>query len=130
VPPDQSRLDQDAAAGRGALGEAAFEAAWAEGCAMSLDQAVAFALRTEEPPSPRRVAGARRPPDRLTPREREVAGLVAQGLTNREVAEHLIVSERTVDTHVEHIRNRLRLRSRAQIAAWAVAHGLAPAPPS
>ena len=56
------------------------------------------------------------------PFEREVAGLVASGLTNRQIAARLVVSERTVDAHVEHIRTKLGVRSRAQIAAWMVAH--------
>jgi non-specific serine/threonine protein kinase len=56
----------------------------------------------------------------LTGRQREVAALVAQGLTNREIAEALIVSERTVHSHVRAILNRLALTSRTQIASWAV----------
>ena len=54
----------------------------------------------------------------LSPREREVAGLVAQGLTNRQIAEQLVISERTAETHVEQIRSKLGFRSRAQIAGW------------
>jgi DNA-binding CsgD family transcriptional regulator len=59
----------------------------------------------------------------LTRREREVAGLVAQGLTNREIAERLVVSERTAEGHVEQIRNKLGFNNRSQVAAWAVAGG-------
>ncbi|MEK8173919.1 helix-turn-helix transcriptional regulator [Streptomyces sp. M19] len=55
------------------------------------------------------------PADPLTPREREVAALVASGLSNREVAERLVISKRTADTHVEHILTKLRITSRAQI---------------
>jgi DNA-binding CsgD family transcriptional regulator/tetratricopeptide (TPR) repeat protein len=54
----------------------------------------------------------------LTPREREVAALVARGLTNLQVAEELTISERTVEGHVERILGKLEFRSRAQIAAW------------
>lgn len=54
----------------------------------------------------------------LTRREREVAALVAEGLTNREIADRLFISERTADGHLEHIREKLAVRSRAQIAAW------------
>ena len=54
----------------------------------------------------------------LTPREREVAALVADGMTNREIAERLVISERTAEYHVEQIRNKLGVRSRAQVAAW------------
>jgi DNA-binding CsgD family transcriptional regulator len=60
----------------------------------------------------------------LTTREKEVATLVAGGLTNREIAERLVISERTAEGHIEQIRNKLGFRSRAQIAAWAVAEGL------
>src|SRR5262249_29187103 len=56
----------------------------------------------------------------LTEREREVAALVAQGKSNREIAEHLVLSERTVDKHVGSILSKLEFHSRAQIAAWAV----------
>jgi DNA-binding NarL/FixJ family response regulator len=60
--------------------------------------------------------------DLLSDREWEVAMLVARGLSNRQIAAQLIVSERTVDTHVSHILRKLSLVSRAQIAAWAVQH--------
>jgi pimeloyl-ACP methyl ester carboxylesterase/DNA-binding CsgD family transcriptional regulator len=58
---------------------------------------------------------------RLTSRQGEVAALVTQGLTNREIGERLGISERSAEGHVEHIRVRLGVRSRAQIAAWWVA---------
>ncbi|OLC55508.1 MAG: hypothetical protein AUH85_09110 [Chloroflexi bacterium 13_1_40CM_4_68_4] len=54
----------------------------------------------------------------LSPREREVADLVAEGLTNREIAERLVISERTAEGHVEQIRNKLAFHSRTQIAGW------------
>jgi DNA-binding NarL/FixJ family response regulator len=60
----------------------------------------------------------------LTAREREVAGLIARGLTSRKIAEALHISEKTVDCHADHIRTKLDLGSRVEIAAWAVAHGL------
>ncbi len=58
---------------------------------------------------------------KLTQREREVAGLVANGLTNREIAKKLFISERTAEYHVEQIRNKLGFHARSQIAAWIVA---------
>ena len=61
----------------------------------------------------------------LTAREREVAALTAQGKSNREIAEILVVSERTIETHVGNILAKLGFASRAQIAAWAVEQGLA-----
>jgi pimeloyl-ACP methyl ester carboxylesterase/DNA-binding CsgD family transcriptional regulator len=59
----------------------------------------------------------------LTSRQREVAAPVAGGLTNRQIAERLVITERSAESHVERIRDRLGFRSRAQIAAWFVATG-------
>lgn len=61
----------------------------------------------------------------LTPREREVAVLVAQGKSNRAIAAELVISERTTESHVTNILGKLGFTSRAQIAAWAVDIGLA-----
>src|SRR5262249_54547201 len=66
---------------------------------------------------------------RLTPRELEVARLVADGLTNQAIARRLSVAPRTAEAHVENIRRKLQVRSRAQIAAWVTRHG-GPAPSS
>jgi DNA-binding CsgD family transcriptional regulator len=74
------------------------------------------------PPSP--LQAARQAHDGLTAREREVAGLIAQGLSNRALADTLVVSERTIAKHVENILSKLHFSSRAQIAAWAVEKGL------
>ena len=60
----------------------------------------------------------------LTEREREVAALIAQGKSNREIADELVVSYRTVETHVGTILSKLAFSSRAQIAVWAVEIGL------
>jgi DNA-binding CsgD family transcriptional regulator len=60
---------------------------------------------------------------RLTPRELEVARLVADGLTNQAIARRLSVAPRTAEAHVENIRRKLQVRSRAQIAAWVTRHG-------
>ena len=57
---------------------------------------------------------------RLTRRQEEIASLVAQGLSNREIGEKLFISERTVDGHLEEIRNKLGMSSRAAITAWVV----------
>jgi DNA-binding NarL/FixJ family response regulator len=63
-------------------------------------------------------------PGQWTQREREVAVLVAQGLGNREIAATLVLSIRTVESHVTHVMSKLDLRSRAQVAVWVVEHGL------
>ncbi|HLZ29446.1 MAG TPA: LuxR C-terminal-related transcriptional regulator [Chloroflexota bacterium] len=54
----------------------------------------------------------------LTPREREIAALVAKGFTNRSIAQQLVISERTAEFHVEQIMNKLGFHSRAEVAAW------------
>ena len=79
-------------------------------------------LPKEKPLHPRSVA--RQAFGGLTPREREVAALVAQGKTSREMADLLVVSERTAEVHVSNILGKLGFTSRAQIAAWAVEKGL------
>jgi DNA-binding NarL/FixJ family response regulator len=61
---------------------------------------------------------------RITRREREVASLIAEGLTNAEIAETLVLTEGTVANHLEHVLRKLRLRNRTQVATWAVEHGL------
>ena len=61
--------------------------------------------------------GAKRPAA-LSPREAEVARLVAEGLTNRQIAERLVISERTAQNHVQHILTKLGFTTRSQIAAW------------
>ena len=60
----------------------------------------------------------------LTGRETEVAGLVAEGLTNQAIATRLTIAPRTAEAHVENIRRKLGVRSRAQIAAWVTEHRL------
>ena len=58
----------------------------------------------------------------LTPREREIAELVGEGLTNKDIAARLVISSRTAEGHVEHILNKLSFTSRAQVAVWVAEH--------
>jgi len=74
-------------------------------------------------------AGPAERPELLSLREREVAALIARGLTNRQIADELVISERTAEGHVEHIRDKLGVRSRAEVAVWAVQSGLVAPPP-
>ncbi|MFK0154755.1 ATP-binding protein [Streptomyces sp. NPDC090493] len=98
----------------GALGHAAYELALADGGKNDTPaQAIAFALDTG--PEPAVLVAA---PSPLTRREREVAALVAEGMTNRQIAAALGRSPRTVDCHVENILAKLNSSRRAQIAAW------------
>lgn len=62
-------------------------------------------------------------PVQLSRREREVAEMVAAGLSNAEIARRLVISTRTAEAHLEHIRTKLKFRSRAQVAAWVVSLG-------
>jgi ATP/maltotriose-dependent transcriptional regulator MalT len=117
--PAYSEIRKDAAAKcRDALGSERFEAARRRGRALSLTDAVALA-RGES----RGVAAAG--PKPLTRREREIAGLVATGLGNREIAVRLFLSKRTVDSHIEHIFGKLDITSRAQLANWVLAQSRA-----
>ncbi|MGW0174035.1 protein kinase domain-containing protein [Rhodococcus sp. NPDC003322] len=103
---------------RRALGQRAFEAAHREGQSLDLDAAIAYALGQ----GPESASPTAEPLPELTKRERQVADLVAEGLTNRTIASNLVISQRTVDGHVEHILTKLGFTSRAQIAAWVVEH--------
>lgn len=69
--------------------------------------------------------GRTRPRDLLTPREREIARLVAQGLTNAEIAAEIVVTPGTVKTHLANVQTKLEVRNRVGIAAWAWRSGLA-----
>ena len=60
----------------------------------------------------------------LTVRECEVAALLAAGLSNREIARSLVISDATVGVHVKHILTKLQFKSRARVAVWAAEHGL------
>jgi ATP/maltotriose-dependent transcriptional regulator MalT len=142
---------------RAHLDEAMFAQAWDHGRTMPLEQVITYALATEDAPptdtkpseadaekassdlpsaallsppspplSPQRAAKQRF--GGLTSREREVARLVAQGKSNRAIADELVVGISTVETHITHIFTKLGFSSRAQIAAWAVDKGLAQVP--
>ena len=113
---------QDVAATRRALGEVSFAAIWEAGQAVSLEEAMTDALALAAPAAPAPPAMEAVSP--LTAREQEVAGLIVQGLTNRQIAARLSISPNTVERYVEHILNKLGLSSRARVAAWAVERGL------
>jgi predicted ATPase/DNA-binding CsgD family transcriptional regulator len=103
------------------LGVQTFAAEWAAGRAIGPDEAARLALRLGADDTAQYEAApagtGRRP--LLTRREREVAALVARGLTNRQAAETLLVAPRTVETHLEHIFSKLGVQTRAEVAAWA-----------
>jgi len=109
--------DAAVAATREALGESDFDAAWTEGAAMSTADAIAYAQRGR---------GERKRPASgwasLTPTECEVVRLVAEGLGNKDIAERLFISPRTVQTHLTHIYAKLNLTSRIQLVQEAARH--------
>lgn len=101
-------------AARRTLGTRAFDTAYRRGQAMSMNTAVAYALGA---PETERASGPGST-GTLTKREHQVADLVAQGLSNKQIAAKLVISQRTAQSHVEHILTKLGFTSRAQIAAW------------
>lgn len=103
---------------RDLLGLKAFEAAFAAGAALATKEAIAVAL--EEATEPQAGTAQK---SVLTRREQEVARLVNEGLSNREIAETLVISQRTAQSHVENILRKLSFSSRAQVAAWVAGNG-------
>jgi predicted ATPase/class 3 adenylate cyclase/DNA-binding CsgD family transcriptional regulator len=102
---------------RNALGKRDFDAAWTEGAALSVNDAIAYAQRGR---------GQRKRPTSgwasLTPTERDVVQLVSEGLGNKDIAARLFVSPRTVQTHLTHVYTKLGLTSRVQLVQEAARH--------
>ncbi|TME33452.1 MAG: response regulator transcription factor, partial [Chloroflexi bacterium] len=109
---EQRRYQELLARLRGQLREDTFAAAWREGRGLSADRAVELALRDE--------AAAAQAAGVLSPRELEIAQLIARGQSNNDIAEQLVVSVKTVETHIQHIFRKLDVKRRAEIAAWVV----------
>jgi non-specific serine/threonine protein kinase len=129
VPATQADFDRNAAAAHTLLGDEAFNASWEEGRAMTVDQALELATReygheAEIGKPPGRGRPRMRAVGGLTHREYEVAALVARGMTNAEIARQLVLSVRTVDMHVANAMQKLGVRKRTELAAWAVRHSL------
>jgi DNA-binding CsgD family transcriptional regulator len=117
APSDLSEYEADLATAREGLGPEAFDAAWAAGSAMALEEAIAYATRGR---------GARKRPTAgwksLTPTELNVAELVAEGLTNAQIAERLFIAPGTVKIHLSHIFGKLGISRRAELAVAATLH--------
>jgi len=118
-PEDQALHDHAERTSRDLIGGRAFGDAWAAGRAMTAEQAIAYALAAVATPGP----DANQHVACLTRREQEVVALVARGLTNREIAARLVISERTAESHVQNIMGKLGVTSRGKVARWAAEHG-------
>ncbi len=90
---------------------------------MTIDEAVDFAVNEKMPVKPSAPV-ITKSTTRLTVREQEIAALIAQGLSNKQIAAKLVVSERTAESHILNILNKLGFNSRTQIASWATANDL------
>ncbi|MDQ2935253.1 MAG: LuxR C-terminal-related transcriptional regulator [Chloroflexota bacterium] len=115
IGPHAPRLAEAKEWARRGLGQAKFEAEFEAGSRLSRRAAVRLALGESDPARLAPLIGDTEP---LAKREAEVARLVADGLSNKQVAARLFISERTVATHVGHILDKLGFKSRAQIAGW------------
>ncbi|ONI87687.1 hypothetical protein ALI22I_21000 [Saccharothrix sp. ALI-22-I] len=98
---------------RAQLGPELFARHYEAGAGCSPEEAVALAM-----PEQRHRQAAVAAPDVLTPREAEIAGLIAEGRTNREIAATLVIAQRTAESHVDHILSKLGFTSRTQVARW------------
>ncbi|HEX3192527.1 MAG TPA: LuxR C-terminal-related transcriptional regulator [Streptosporangiaceae bacterium] len=114
---------QTVKAAQDALGEDCYAALFRDGAGRPLDLVVTLAVTDadELPATP----GRQRPAGLLTGRERQIAALVGEGMSNRDIAQQLGISKRTVDAHLEHIFGKLGISSRVQLAT-----GLSPTAPS
>jgi len=107
-----------ATAARTILGPAAYDRAWDQGRSLTETDAISLALEESRHVGP---GGRPRPPatkQLLTRREQQVAEMIQRGLTNREIADSLVISQRTAEAHVEHILTKLGFTRRLQVAAW------------
>ncbi|MFF1949686.1 ATP-binding protein, partial [Kitasatospora herbaricolor] len=100
---------------KAALGETAYARAFESGARLSQEEAIALALGTEVVPE-KSTAGPGESP--LTRREEQIAELLAEGLSNKEIAERLVIAQRTAETHVANILTKLDCTSRSQVAVW------------
>ncbi len=123
--PLEGRLaGQDRERLRAAMGAEAFEAEYAAGRALDLAQVLAALGRTDAAAGQASAAESGEAVSVLTPRELDVLKLVAQGLSNPDIAQRLVLSEHTVHRHLANILRKLGLSSRAAAAAWGVRTGL------
>jgi predicted ATPase/DNA-binding CsgD family transcriptional regulator len=100
------------------LGESAFRRTVQRGGELRFEEIIAIATGTKIPPDGHSEPWVDAAPSPLTRREREIAELIAGGMSNKEIAKALVIAQRTAEGHVEHILFKLGFTSRAQVAAW------------
>ncbi len=124
---DAARVDRVDGAARRSLGDYVADRERESGRRLSVAAAIHVAQRLITP-----AAGPSAGPDitQLTPREREVVRLVAQGCTNQQIGRRLDITPRTAETHLHHIMGKLDVRSRSEVAVWATRHSLSTASPA
>jgi DNA-binding CsgD family transcriptional regulator len=103
---------------RAELGDQAFEAAFDRGARLGIDELVALATGEESKRTPTVETKSDSLMSPLTRRERQIAELIAQGMSNKKIAADLVIAQRTAEGHVEHILVKLGFSSRSQIAGW------------
>jgi predicted ATPase/DNA-binding CsgD family transcriptional regulator len=123
VPIWQERVEEAIEEARRMLGPEAAGIALGQGRSLDFTEAVGLARKMATRATQQEVA-----PMGLTKRELEIAVMVAQGMSNRDMAKRLVLAQRTVEGHVENIRSKLGFHSRTQIAAWAVERKLVAKP--
>jgi predicted ATPase/DNA-binding CsgD family transcriptional regulator len=118
--PYLDRHDVCVSRARAAIGDDEFERNFRTGAQLDLKHLVAYALGEKKPEEEDQAPAARPSRSELSRREWEVAELVAQGLSDKQIAEHLVISRRTAQTHVANILAKLGFSSRLQIARWVI----------
>jgi DNA-binding CsgD family transcriptional regulator len=122
APAERMLHEPQLAAARSRIDRAIWETGFGEGQLMGFEEAIEYALSKEADPDRPTFPATEalsddQPPAALTLREQQVAALIAQGLTNRQIATELMLSEHTIATHIRNILKKLGLHSRTQIAA-------------
>jgi DNA-binding NarL/FixJ family response regulator len=129
-PVERASYERSVTAARAQLGGKAFAAAWAEGRTMTPEQAFTVqGLATIPSPTPTEPSSTPPAksvtyPDGLTAREVEVLRLLAQGLTDAQIAEQLVISPRTVNNHLTSIYSKIQVSSRSAATRYAIEHQL------